>query len=585
MNEKINKKYIGGIIGISALIMTLIIAIFLATTTFIMPLQKQFSVSPTDLQIEQSCIDNTENSDFNKELLESQSYTCDIDEESAIEIAATKTITVHLIWDDDNNRDGLRPSKAQMQLRKKDTDISYEYELSGNNTENLWQKEIKITEENFNPNEWIITHEVDILTAEEYTFEQKTESNTIIVTEKHNPYKVTFNVNNIWQDNNQTNTRPEKVTFHIYGEDPASELYSGEIYAKDNWVYKAIEKDKNGNIFPRFNKNGQEIEYTIKSEISGTNSDQYQKEYKQEEKDDTIITGRNENDENNDTQKIEDNTAHEIITSPNYSLNDNSKRITLNLQDQNINDQIDITWIANIYYTDKTIEQDVNIDKAPVMELEECNNNIYIFSYNQINNNNYPNVDFIELKPIIKVDYRIIELKEQKVIIRDIYEIEPSCNNSRVIIPFISQAAKRYCTSGYIVGVAYDDDNRVKGRKLGDKNQTFNIIHRLKQSEAQVSGHTTTTSQVVYPTPKDTDNDNTTNNNNENINNNNNDTNNNTNGYVETANYNNTNNSGGNNNNNTISSMGDKGIIGTIIICGAILVIASIFHIKRSRKK
>lgn len=119
---------------------------------------------------------------------------------------ATKSITVQKRWNDDEDRDGLRPDTVTAILSNGDTVVLTE---AGNWTGTI--KDLPV----FSDGE-----EIDYAWTEEGVngYSLRVEDNVLINT--HDPATVTLSVSKIWDDNNnQDGIRPDSVTVCLYGND------------------------------------------------------------------------------------------------------------------------------------------------------------------------------------------------------------------------------------------------------------------------------------------------------------------------------------------------------------------------------
>ena len=157
-------------------------------------------------------------------------------------------VEVSIVWDDDDNRDDLRPSEVRVDLLANGTFYTSET-LSGN----AWSYTFTVpTNDNKgNPN----TYTISANSVDEYT---KTVDGYTI-TYKHTPEKTEASVRIVWEDsNNAFGTRPEYVSFFLDG----SASTDATLCDEDGWATTVSDLLKF--------ENGTEIDYSWNaSEIPG----------------------------------------------------------------------------------------------------------------------------------------------------------------------------------------------------------------------------------------------------------------------------------------------------------------------------
>lgn len=171
-----------------------------------------------------------------------------------------KSETITVVWDDDNDRDGLRTKQEVYYLKLDANDNKngpffkiLEIPSRGTNEEEQYFNKIPINWENYS---------LDGRPLDEY---EKTISKDdgLKITYKHVPEKVDFNVNVLWKDeNNKYNTRPKDINFTISPQGMGKD-YS--VKASNNWSKSFLEY--------KF-KEGQEITYNLEFK----DIDKYKKE-------------------------------------------------------------------------------------------------------------------------------------------------------------------------------------------------------------------------------------------------------------------------------------------------------------------
>ncbi len=120
-------------------------------------------------------------------------------------------ITVSKQWDDDGNRDAIRPDSVTVQLQKDGVNHGNPVTLSGdNNWTYTW---IDLIEKSGG-----VLHNYTVVEVvpEGYTASTVKEGNTITLTNTHVPAKVSVSGSKTWEDaNNQDGIRPESITINL----------------------------------------------------------------------------------------------------------------------------------------------------------------------------------------------------------------------------------------------------------------------------------------------------------------------------------------------------------------------------------
>ena len=161
-------------------------------------------------------------------------------------------IPVEKVWDDFDNRDGIRPDKVTVKLLADGEDTGKTVELSD---ENNWKAEFIDLDRNNNGKEIVYTIE-ELPVPEGYNVTisgDKTSGFTI--KNSYTPEKIDIPVEKLWDDfDNRDGIRPDKVTIKLLadGEDTGKTV---ELSDENNWKAEFIDLDKNNN--------GKEIVYTI----------------------------------------------------------------------------------------------------------------------------------------------------------------------------------------------------------------------------------------------------------------------------------------------------------------------------------
>ncbi len=198
------------------------------------------------------------------EEVEIEGYTPIITETSKgydIANAISKEISGEKIWNDDNNRDGLRPEKIKVALYEKGKDGAEDVKVEGitnpieviadeNNNWKYQFEDVKKYDKDGNEIEYIVKEEID----EEVKLAYTTEVEGFTIKNTHEPEKIDIKVVKKWEDNNNADSkRPEKIVV---------ELYKG----KDKIDSKELTENKWECVFEDLYKyeNGKEVDYSIK---------------------------------------------------------------------------------------------------------------------------------------------------------------------------------------------------------------------------------------------------------------------------------------------------------------------------------
>ena len=162
---------------------------------------------------------------------------------------AETEITVKKVWDDNNNRDGIRPASIQVQLLADGSTYGEPVTLSGSGDEwtYTWEKlPVKAAGKK-------ITYSVaEIGAITGYT----TKIEGFTITNSHKIAETEISGSKTWNDaNDQDGKRPESITIRLWN--GSTEVRTATVNAdKDgNWTYKFTGLPKN--------ENGQPINYTI----------------------------------------------------------------------------------------------------------------------------------------------------------------------------------------------------------------------------------------------------------------------------------------------------------------------------------
>ena len=197
------------------------------------------------------------------------SYNTPVSDEFEI---ANLSIKVKKEWNDDNDRDGLRPESVTVNLyRDGGTDPVDTAVLTA---ENNWEYEFtELPEGCVDYESETLRHYYEYTLSEVsvngYTTEStglvKDENNEyqyhITFTNTHIPEKIKLSGDKTWNDyNNVMDYRPDAITLKLYdADDMNTVLQSKRVTASDNWSYEFTDLYK-------YKNHGQEIVYTVKEE-------------------------------------------------------------------------------------------------------------------------------------------------------------------------------------------------------------------------------------------------------------------------------------------------------------------------------
>ena len=160
-----------------------------------------------------------------------------------VSVSGTKT------WDDDNNRDGKRPTSITINLLKNGTQYDSKTVTEENGWAYSWPNLPKYE------NGTLITWTVTETPVEGYARSW----NGYNVTNTYNPDKVDVTVVKSWSDgNNQDGLRPDYARVYLYADGVKTDQFG--ILIGPDWMYRFTGLDKY--------KNGQKITYTVREESS-----------------------------------------------------------------------------------------------------------------------------------------------------------------------------------------------------------------------------------------------------------------------------------------------------------------------------
>ena len=182
-------------------------------------------------------------------------------------------ITVKKEWDDQNNRDGLRPIKVVFHLYANgiDTGKTLELPLSDEDGNPILDKEGNlIWEGHFDNIPFADAHgEIHYTVTEEYIDAYtkqliKEDDKTFKFVNKHEPEKIDIPGLKTWEDDDET-TRPSTLTIILYAdgvEVARQNISANKDTGEWDYVFKGVYKNREG-------EEGQPIKYTVKEVVTG----------------------------------------------------------------------------------------------------------------------------------------------------------------------------------------------------------------------------------------------------------------------------------------------------------------------------
>ena len=170
--------------------------------------------------------------------------------------ACATTATVRKIWDDDDNRDGLRPKALQVELLADGEATGLSVTL---NDGNHWMATLKNLNRMKGDKEIVYTWKEPTVSGYTLT-SQKADGGTLTtLTNVHGPEKTEISVKKVWNDNNDSaKTRPASIKVQLYA-DGIGVGAPVMLEAGNNWSYTWTGLDKNTNE----NGASRAIRYTV----------------------------------------------------------------------------------------------------------------------------------------------------------------------------------------------------------------------------------------------------------------------------------------------------------------------------------
>ena len=167
-----------------------------------------------------------------------------------------KDVTVTKTWDDDENRDGIRPNSVNVILTGSDGSIKTA-EITAKNNWTYTFSDLPVISGGEN-----VTYTISEAPVDGYVASIGQTSTGFAITNTHEPAKEIYHINKVWEDNNnQDGIRPEILRVDIMGSDGSA--YTVMLAEQNNW-----EKD----IELLTNSQGQLIAYTFVEVANGYDS-------------------------------------------------------------------------------------------------------------------------------------------------------------------------------------------------------------------------------------------------------------------------------------------------------------------------
>lgn len=156
---------------------------------------------------------------------------------------------ISVVWEDNNDQDGLRPDTVSVKLKGNDKFI----DSSELNEDVEWKHSFTKLPVRENGNEITYTAEENEIPG--YTTSIEKTDTGYVFTNTHIPETVTVTVDKVWKDaENQDGLRPDSIDVILTGSD--GNTYNATISEKDNWTY----------IFanlPKYFNDGTLVEYSL----------------------------------------------------------------------------------------------------------------------------------------------------------------------------------------------------------------------------------------------------------------------------------------------------------------------------------
>ena len=166
-------------------------------------------------------------------------------------IPQKRTINIQKIWQDDNNRDGIRPANVVLTLKNGNEIIRDNIIL---NKSNNWTTQINELDKYQDGIEINYTLEEQRVSGYSTTYDYDLENNNITITNEHTPQTKTIKVTKEWNDEEDLyNKRPESIDIDLYANNTFLQTVS--IEEASNWEVNI------GGLYQK--EDGKDINYTV----------------------------------------------------------------------------------------------------------------------------------------------------------------------------------------------------------------------------------------------------------------------------------------------------------------------------------
>ncbi|MDO4459911.1 MAG: Cna B-type domain-containing protein, partial [Clostridia bacterium] len=173
-------------------------------------------------------------------------------------ITGTTELKVAKSWDDDNNRDGVRPAEISVQLMQNDESLGEPVVL---NSENEWKHTFeKLPKYDEDGVKFVYTVQENLTKtdAENYTPSYSVENGVNVITNTHELETVEIPVEKTWVGDS-VYEMPESITYNLYAD--GEFVASHTVTAEDEWKYTFTQIDENTPLY-KYN-DGAEIDYRV----------------------------------------------------------------------------------------------------------------------------------------------------------------------------------------------------------------------------------------------------------------------------------------------------------------------------------
>lgn len=191
-------------------------------------------------------------------------YTGKIQETSKYDFTITNTyipkkteIKVKKEWNDDDNRDGVRPESVEVQLIKDGKAV--EDKIITLNESNHWEDSFTDLDKYENKGKEIQYEVQEINTSAQYKAKvEEQEKNQFVITNMHSIETINIPVTKKWDDdNNRDNVRPKEVKIQLYANGKVVENKTINLTSENNWQASFTN-------LPKYENHGKEIQYSVK---------------------------------------------------------------------------------------------------------------------------------------------------------------------------------------------------------------------------------------------------------------------------------------------------------------------------------